>query len=136
MANNKEPVKEKRKKSTSAYPKNTLNDALKIADSIQKNNGGAPYSRLDLADSIDYSPDSSSFRTLIISSGRFGLTVGGYQADKIAVTPLGLEIVAPQSTEEKLRATKKALLNIPYTKSSSNGLMDTEFRKRSFWLTP
>jgi len=117
MANNKESAgKEKRKRSTTAYPKNTLNDALKLAESIQENNGGAPYSRLDLADSLDYSPDSSSFRTLIISSGRFGLTTGGYQADKIAITPLGLEIVAPRNPEEKLRATKKALLNIQFYK--------------------
>jgi predicted nucleotide-binding protein len=108
--------KEKKKKTTSAFPKNTLTEALKIAESIQKNNAGAPYSRLDLADSLDYSAESSIFRTLITSSSRFGLTIGGYQADKISITPLGKQIVESDETEEKSRAIKTVLLNIPLYK--------------------
>jgi hypothetical protein len=99
-------------KTTRAFPKNTLKDALRLAESIQNNNAGQPYSRLDLANSLDYKPDSSLFRTLITSSGRFGLTSGGYQADKISLTELGTNIVAPRNDEEKAEGIKKALFNI------------------------
>ena len=108
----KSKVKKRRKKTTTAFPKNTLKEALKIAESIQNNNAGKPYNRLDLARSLDYSPESSLFRTLITSSRRFGLTSGGYQADKISLTPLGVQIVAPKSDREKAEGLKKALFNI------------------------
>ena len=99
-------------KTTRAFPKNTLKDALRLAESIQNNNAGQPYSRLDLANSLDYKPDSSLFRTLITSSGRFGLTSGGYQADKISLTELGTQIVAPRNEEEKAEGIKRALFNV------------------------
>lgn len=108
---------EKGHKTTRAFPKNTLKDALRLAESIQNNNAGQPYSRLDLANSLDYKPDSSLFRTLITSSGRFGLTSGGYQADKISLTELGTNIVAPRNDEEKTEGIKKALFNITVYKN-------------------
>lgn len=107
------PEKEiKRKYTTTAFPKNTLKEALKLAESIQNNNAGQPYSRLDLAKSLDYTPESSTFRTLITSSSRFGLTSGSYQADKISLTPLGIEIVAPRNEGEKAQGIKKALFSV------------------------
>jgi hypothetical protein len=91
---------EKRKYATTAYPKNSLIDALKLAQSI------------NLAKSTNWSPASSGFRTLITSSARYGLTTGSYGAKQIAITPLGLIIVSPQSPEERADGLKKALFNI------------------------
>jgi len=104
--------KKHRRKTVSVFPKNSLLDALRIAQSIEKNNAGEPYNRLDLAQSLEYSPNSSTFRTLIISSGRYGLTEGGYTAPKIALMPLGKSIVAPTSDEEKNASLRTALLNV------------------------
>lgn len=67
-------AKEKRKKTTSAFPKNTLKECLRIAQSIQDNNAGQPYSRLDIAASLDYTPEGSTFRTLITSCNKYGIT--------------------------------------------------------------
>jgi hypothetical protein len=103
---------EKRKYATTAYPKNSLMDALRLAQSIKDNNAGKPYDLLDLAKSLDYSPASSGFRTLITSSGRYGLTTGSYKAKQIAITSLGLSIVSPQIPQEKWDGLKKALFNI------------------------
>lgn len=103
-----------RRKTTQAFPKNSLMDALRIARSIKDDNAGKPFSRLTLAKSLDYSPNSSSFRTLIISSGKFGLTTGGYIADKIELTPLGVSVVMYRNEEEKQRGLKQALSNIPF----------------------
>ena len=124
----------KRRKATTAFPKNTLKEALKLAESIQSNNAGAPYSRLDLAKSLDYSPESSLFRTLITSSGRFGLTTGSYAAEKISLAPLGIEIVAPRSEEEKAKGIKKALFNVKlykefFTRFNGHKVPKKEFLK-------
>lgn len=104
----------KKRQSTKAFPKNTLEDSLRIAQSIKENNAGRPFSRFTLAKSLNYSPNSSGFRLLIISAGKFGLTTGGYLAEKIELTPLGLSIVSPRTEIEKKEALKKALFNIPF----------------------
>jgi hypothetical protein len=112
MSEKIESDKEKRKYATTAYPKNSLMDALRIAQSIKDNNAGKPYDLLDLATSVKYSPASSGFRTLITSSARYGLTAGSYKAKQIALTPLGLTIVSPQNSQERADGLKKALFNI------------------------
>jgi hypothetical protein len=106
-----QPMPENRKKAVT-FPKNTLKEALRLARAIQDNNAGEPYNRLDLAQAVEYSPDSSFFRTLIVSSGRYGLTEGGYQADKISLTPLGSSIVAPTSDEERNKGLLDALKRV------------------------
>ena len=103
---------QKRKYTTTAFPKDTLKEVVQLAQAIQDNNGGQPYNRLDLASALNRSPEASQFRTLIISSGRYGLTQGGYKADKIGLTGLGSSIVAPRSEQEKNDGLAKALRSI------------------------
>lgn len=107
-------IKKKRKRSSKKYPKNSLKDSLKVAQSINDNNAGEPFNRLILAKSLNTTPSSSKFRTLIISSSKFGLTIGGYQAEKIALTDLGRSLVQPTSKEEFNNALKTAFFNIPF----------------------
>ncbi|MDG6921412.1 MAG: nucleotide-binding protein [Nitrososphaerota archaeon] len=109
----KEEAEERRGRPASGraiFPRDPLKRALQLAQSIERNNAGRPYDRLTLAGSINFSPNSSGFRTLIISSGRYGLTEGGYTADKIALTPLGSQIVAPTSEDQVTRGLRQALL--------------------------
>lgn len=107
---NEEPEtrKRKRRQATRLFPKNTLMDALRIAQSIHNNNADEPYNRLDLAKSLSYSPESSVFRFLITSSNRFGLTTGSYAAEKISLTKLGKSIVSPKTEQEKVEACMHA----------------------------
>lgn len=93
------------------FPRDSLSKVLKIAESIERNNAGKPYDRLDLAKSIDMSPSSSGFRQLITSSSRYGLTDGSYGADKITLTELGSSIVAPTSDEQRKTGMRQALLS-------------------------
>jgi len=108
---------EKKKQIRGLFPKFSLMDALKIAQSIRNNHNMHPYNRLDLASSVNYSPNSSSFRLLIISSNSYGLTKGGYQAEKISLTELGKSIVAYTTDSEKNSSLKSALFNIPLFKN-------------------
>ena len=100
-----------------SFPRDSLTKTLKLAESIEKNNAGKPFDRLILAKSTDYSPNSGSFRQLITSSSKYGLTEGGYQAEKISLTPLGSSIVAPTSDDEKTRGLLNALTNSPLMKT-------------------
>ena len=94
------------------FPKTTLKETLRLAQAIQDNNAGDPYNRLDLAQAVGYSPESSFFRTLITSSSRYGLTEGSYVSERISLTDLGKSIVAPRSDEEKNKALLEALQRV------------------------
>lgn len=108
------PDADKHKRSRMLYPRKTLLDVLRVAESIKSNNNQRPYNRLDLAGSLNYSPNSSSFRFLITYSSAYGLTTGSYSAEKIALTPLGVSIVSPKSESEKAESMKTALFKIPF----------------------
>jgi len=123
---------EKRRYATTAYPKNSLMDASRIAQAIKDHSAGKPYDRLDLAKTLNASPASSSFRSLITSSARYGLTIGSYKAKEIALTPLGTTIMYPKDLQEKADGLKKALFNIDLFKRffsdyDNNKLPDLEY---------
>jgi len=113
---NESRKKKKRTRATTLYPKNSLAEALKLAESIRDNNAGQPYNRIDLASSIDLTPSSSFFRLLITASNKFGLTEGSYTSENIALTELGQQIVSPTSDEEKSEGLLNALYNVPFYK--------------------
>lgn len=109
-----EPAKKvvgRRASDVPTFPRHSLSMALKLAQSIETNNAGRPYDKITLAKSLDMSPNSSGYRNLITSSSRYGLTEGGYQAEKIALTALGSSIVAPTSDSQKNQGIKQAMLN-------------------------
>jgi predicted nucleotide-binding protein len=106
------PTPAEASKKAVTFPKSTLKEALRLAQAIQDNNAGDPYNRLDLAQAVGHSPESSSFRTLITSSNRYGLTEGSYAAEKISLTDLGRSIVAPRSDQERNSALLDALKHI------------------------
>jgi len=97
----------------SPYPKNSLMDALRIAQAIRDQSAGKPYDRLDLAKTLGYSPATTKFRKLISSSSRYGLTIGNYSSKQIALAPLGTSIVFPRNSQERADGLKKALFKIP-----------------------
>jgi len=96
-----------------AFPRDSLKKALRLATSIRDNNAGRPYDRILLAKSVEYSPNSSGFRQLIVSAGRYGVTDGGYQADRIGLTALGSSIVSPTREGEDQDGIRAALLSPP-----------------------
>jgi len=132
MSERTESEKEKRKYATRSYPKDSLMDALRIAQAIKENSAGKPYDRLDLAKALGYSPASWSFRSLITSSARYGLTTGSYKAKQITLTPLGTSVAYPQDPQEKADSLKKALFTILvlrrfFTDYDNNKLPDVKY---------
>lgn len=106
-------MSEEGKKTGSTYfPRNSLNDALRVSKAIWDYNAGNPFAIADIADKVGYSPTSGSFRDLLRSSQRYGLTDGSWQNDltkKIALTPLGSSIVAPSAKDDVNSAMRQAL---------------------------
>lgn len=112
-----EKTGKRRGKSTGeTFPRNSLIESLKISKAIVENNAGKPWDRLLIADAIGSSPNSSTFRTLVISSGRYGLTKGGYNAPTLSLTQTGISIVKPTNPGEKESALKTALFTPPLFK--------------------
>ncbi len=87
----------------------SLKDVLQISETIENNNAGNPYDRLDLAKSMNLTPNGNKFRMLLIASRRYGVTSGGYTASKIELTDLGKIIMTSDIPDKKHKAILKAI---------------------------
>jgi hypothetical protein len=92
------------------YPVHTLEEAVAIASTIQERNSGLPFDRVLLAKAMGTTPASSAFTIKLNSSAKYGLTQGGYNDDKIVLTPQGGSVVAPQRSGERRQALLQAAM--------------------------
>lgn len=114
---NKEPEGSKKVKpvSTVEFPRNSLLEALKVPQTIWDQGAGLPLQLIDIAKKLNNSPTSSTFRSLIRSSQRYGLTNGTFTQDlsrTISLTTLGQSIVAPTPNDD-VNALKRNALETP-----------------------
>jgi hypothetical protein len=94
------------------FPRNSLEDSLRVPKIIWEENGGNPVSILDIAKKLNYSPNSSTFAELLRSSSRYGLTEGSWQQDfskTISIIPQGQSIAAPTPSHNVNFLKKTAL---------------------------
>jgi len=92
------------------FPQTTLQQAQKIASALVDNFAGKEASPPDLALAIGVSPTSSAWPLLTGSSIAYGLTEGGVNANLIRLTPLGRQLVAPETEGEDLAGRRQAIL--------------------------
>ncbi|HAL48425.1 MAG: hypothetical protein FI707_13720 [SAR202 cluster bacterium] len=102
---------EKRPRRNRPFPTFGLEDVLRIARTIHEINSGLPMDRELLADAMRTKTTSSGFRMRLNSSGKYGLTEGGYRSESIALTELGRTAVAPASSDEQRSAYRTAATN-------------------------
>ena len=100
----------KRTRIVRPYPAHTLEEALAVARAIQDANAGLSFDRVTLARALGTTPASSGYTMRLNSSGRYGLTEGGYNDPTITLTPRGEAIVAPKGAEEQSEAMVGAAL--------------------------
>ena len=91
-------------------PGRSLEQALRVPGAIIENYGSDPVTPLDVASALDMTPTSGPFRQLCGTSVAYGLTEGGYNADKIQILPLAKRILKPEEEGDDLAAKKEALL--------------------------
>ncbi|MGI8654340.1 MAG: hypothetical protein ACR2LC_03895 [Pyrinomonadaceae bacterium] len=86
------------------FPAVSLEEALKIPYAIKEKNGGNPWATDQVANAVGLKVKNTDFFYLAGSAVSYGITLGGWKADKIEITELGKEIVyAPDSTAEKIK---------------------------------
>ena len=90
------------------FPRDTLQEALKIAKTIQEQNNGQPMKRIFIADHLKIKPESSNFRTLLSSSYKYGLTKGSFASEYISLQPLGDSITKEEDERQKISLLQEA----------------------------
>lgn len=91
-------------------PSMTMDKALRLAKAIVDNYASKPVTPLKIAQAIDMTPTSGSFRMLCGASVAYGLTIGGYNVEKIELTPLALRILKPKNEGDDYKAKVEAFL--------------------------
>ena len=97
----------------SLFPPYVITEARTIADTIAQKGAGKPTRRLDIFKELRKSPESSQSRQLITASSGYGLTAGGYQADKLSLEPTGRRV----AIDGDETALIDAVLNVEIFKS-------------------
>jgi hypothetical protein len=118
-----------------SFPAATFEEALTIADAIQKFAPGQQKARkLTLFDKLGKTPDSGPSRQLITNSSRYGLTKGGYQAEFIELTPegglaTGDDVVPATKLEARFTLAIKNIepFNFLYERCKGNKMPSEEF---------
>lgn len=107
--------KQARPRRTTLFPAASFEEALTIANGIQKHAAGQKVRRLTLFDQMKKSPDSGPSRQLIVNSNKYGLTKGSYAAEHLELTPDGkLATGSEVEPSEKLKVRfKLAIEGIP-----------------------
>jgi predicted nucleotide-binding protein len=96
--------------SQSDVPLYSLEKALKIPQAIVDNYGKGPATPLEVAAALKVAPANTYFKMQAGASIAYGLTVGGWNAAQIALTPLALKILKPKNEDEPLQGKREALL--------------------------
>ena len=93
---------------TPLFPASSFEEALTLANAIQKHASGQKVRRLTLFNQMGKSPDSGASRQLIVNSNKYGLTKGSYASEHLELTPEGERATGIEITpQDKLRAKFK-----------------------------
>ena len=97
---------------TRAFPKSTIEEALRIPEAIRDENAGRPLNRVLLAKALDMSPSSSDFRTLIASANKYGLIEGSEKSRDIGLSDLGKRSAYAKEAGEQARLKLEAVMHV------------------------
>jgi hypothetical protein len=120
MANREKP-KNKEIKSTLSdqrrqpwdFPKNSLEDAIKLVQQIEEKYAGKKTKAEDLVRLVGFHKASDwRFKDLLKSANLYGLTIGSGEKATIEPTPLSVNIISPQGPTQRQDALVKAFNNV------------------------
>ena len=106
----KKPAKGKKKPWT--FPRNTLEDTIRVARAIEEKNAGNPMRAADLVQAVGYRlANDWRFLDLLRSANQYDL-VAGTPSTSISLTRQGQDIVAPSSPGQRATALLNAFRNV------------------------
>jgi len=96
------------------FPKNTLEEAIRVPKAVEEKNAGNPMHAGDLAKALGFrQPGDWRFLDLVKSANLYGLVSGSGRTAKVAVEKLGQDIVAPSSPQQRQEALLAAFRKVP-----------------------
>jgi hypothetical protein len=109
-------TKPKRGGSTKAlpwtFPKNKLEDAIRLAQAIEEKNAGKPLRSGDLCKMVGFTNPDWRFLDLVRSANQYQLLDGSGATATISLTPIGADIVAPAQPSQRQTALLRAFLAV------------------------
>lgn len=95
------------------FPKNTLEEALKIPRAIEEQNAGNPMKPDMLAKAVGYNSTSDwRFLDLLRSANLYGLVDGRGKTAPVSLTEVGQDVVAPSSPNARPSALQKSFRTV------------------------
>lgn len=96
----------KRTRKVRKYPTCSFEDALDLANSIQKNAGNQPIRRITLFDIINKSSESGPSRTWVTNCAKYGLITGSSGSEFLQLTELGKKVTSEETSDyERAKAS-------------------------------
>jgi len=96
--------------SQSIMPAYTFKRSLELAQALCEQFGAKSIEPHLLAQAVNLSPTSTTWRMLSGAAIAYGLTDSGYRAKRISITPLGKSIIMPTEDGEREKAILEAVL--------------------------
>jgi hypothetical protein len=95
------------------FPKNTLEDAIKVARAIEEQHAGNPMRPEMLAKAVGYNSVADwRFLDLLRSSNQYGLVTGSGKISPVGLTDIGRDVVAPSSPSARPKALREAFRTV------------------------
>lgn len=95
------------------FPKNTLEDAIKIARAIEEQNGGNPMKPDVLAKAVGYNSMADwRFLDLLRSANLYNLVTSSGKINPVGLTEIGQDVVAPSTPPARPRALMAAFRSV------------------------
>lgn len=107
------PVDSTKRRQPWTFPKNSLEEALKIARAIEDKNAGKPTKAADLVKVVGFRKANDwRFQVLLRSANQYGLVSGTGAAATVRLQKTGEDIVAPSSSTQRQEALLQAFRNV------------------------
>ena len=116
----------------SLFPPTSIDEAAAIASVIAQKNAGQPMRRLAVFEELDRSPDSGPSRGLVTASSGYGLTSGGYQAERLKLTDLGRRLAVEGDASAKVDAVLNVTVFRKFFDTYKNNQFPSSVAGKSF----
>ena len=95
------------------FPKNTLEEALKVAKALEEKFAGNPTKAEDLVRAVGFNKTNDwRFKDLLRSGILYGITAGSGETATVLLEKLGEDIVSPGSSDQRQKALLQAFRNV------------------------
>jgi len=123
------------KRSPWTFPKNLLEEAIRVPQGIEEKNAGNPMQASVLAKAVGFrKPNDWRFLDLLRSANQYGLVSGAGKTATIKMEKLGQDIVVPGNPKERQEALLAAFHNVSEFKSVAKFYGDKKIPEDEFFL--